>query len=84
MHWRPLCFLLIVAIGSPIAVVRIRLAQERSEQNLYVAGVRLASQALEEHDLAGALLRLESIVASPTEATRHAWLGMALLDEPVP
>jgi len=68
-----LLLLLIVAIGSPIAAVRFNRAQERSEQNLYVASVRLASQALEEHDLVGARLQLESIVASSRQRAMRGW-----------
>ena len=76
-----LLLLLIVAIGSPIAVVRIRRAQERSEQNLYVAGVRLASQALEEHDLVGARLRLQGMLNSPKQRAMRGWEWRYLMSQ---
>ncbi len=76
-----LLLLLVVVIGSPIAVVRIRRAQDRSEQNLYVAGVRLARQALEEHDLVAARSRLQGIVDSPQQSLMRGWEWRHLMSQ---
>ncbi len=76
-----LLLLLIVAIGAPIAVVRIKITQKRNEQNLYALGVRLASQALEQHDLVGARLRLQSIVASPKQRAMRGWEWRYLMSQ---
>ena len=68
-----LLLLLIVAIGSPIAVLRISAARSESEKNLYVANIHLANEALEVHDLAQTRLLLREIEKSSVQRAMHGW-----------
>jgi WD40 repeat protein/serine/threonine protein kinase len=68
-----LLLLLVVAIGSPIALLRISRAQRDSEENLYVANIHLANEALEAHDLFKAQSYLERIESSPRQSMLRGW-----------
>jgi WD40 repeat protein/serine/threonine protein kinase len=64
---------LLVAIGSPIALLRITAARSESERNLYVDNIHLANDALEAHDLARARLLLGEIDKSSVQRRMRGW-----------
>jgi serine/threonine protein kinase/WD40 repeat protein len=64
---------LLVAIGSPIALLRISAARSESERNLYVDNIHLANNALEAHDLSRARLLLGEIDKSSVQRGMRGW-----------
>jgi WD40 repeat protein/tRNA A-37 threonylcarbamoyl transferase component Bud32 len=65
--------LLLVAIGLPIAVLRINAARSESERNRYVDNIHLANDALEAHDLTRTRLLLREIDRSPDQRSMREW-----------
>jgi WD40 repeat protein len=65
--------LLVLGIGSPIAVLRIRRAQWKAEENLYAANIDKAFQAAEEHDVSRVRERLRWIDESPRQKGMRGW-----------
>src|SRR5207302_1343407 len=68
-----LVLLLILAIGGPIMALRITGERKRAENNLYVSDMRLAGQALTDHDLLHTRERLQRIAASPHQRGLRGW-----------
>ncbi|MBI4658458.1 MAG: serine/threonine protein kinase [Verrucomicrobia bacterium] len=58
---------LVVAIGSPIAAFRISRSAQLLRQNLYVADMNVAQQALEENDLGRVFDLLQKHIPKPSE-----------------
>jgi eukaryotic-like serine/threonine-protein kinase len=65
--------LLALLIGGPIAFWRISLARDRAEQNLYVANIRLANEALTANNLVHARTLLNGIADSPQQRRLRGW-----------
>ena len=79
--------LLALLIGGPIAFWRISMARERAEQNreraeqnLYVANVRLASDALTANNLVHARALLNGIADSPQQQRLRGWEWQHLME----
>lgn len=64
---------LAVAIGSPIAALRIRAERERAEDNLYAADMHLAQQAIERSSRSQARALLERHRPGPGETDRRGF-----------
>jgi WD40 repeat protein len=65
--------LLVVAVGSPIAVLLINAARSQSERNSYVGNIHLANDALEAHDLARTRLLLNETQNSSDQRAMREW-----------
>lgn len=65
--------LIVVAIGAPIAFLRIAAAREEAEQNRYVANMHQGIEALQSHDLGRARDLLQRIESSPQQRSMRGW-----------
>jgi serine/threonine-protein kinase len=65
--------LMVVAIGAPIALLRIAAAREEAEQNLYVANMHQGIEALQSHDLCRARELLQRSESSPQQRAMRGW-----------
>jgi WD40 repeat protein len=72
--------LLAVTIGSPVALFRINRERERAEQNLYVANVRLANEALAANNLVHGRALLNGIADSPQQRRFRGWEWQHLME----
>jgi WD40 repeat protein/serine/threonine protein kinase len=68
-----LLLLLALGIGSSIAALRIRGAQQNAEENLYVKNVHQAMEAINSHDLVGAKELLRAIDQSSSQRAMRGW-----------
>ncbi|MCI0540202.1 MAG: serine/threonine-protein kinase [Verrucomicrobiales bacterium] len=75
------CLLLLaLLIGGPILFWRIAVARERAEQNLYVANVRLANEALAANNLVHARALLDGIADSTQQRQFRGWEWQHLME----
>jgi WD40 repeat protein/predicted Ser/Thr protein kinase len=71
---------LMVSLGSPLAIVRIRHAQSKAEEALYAANINKAFQAVEAHDIGTIRERLRWIDASPQQRALRGWEWRYLIE----
>jgi len=68
-----LLLLLALGIGSPIAALRIRGAQQDAEENLYVKNIHQAIEAINNDDLVGSKELQRAIEQSPSQQAIRGW-----------